>query len=235
MRIAILCATILILPLILQAAEPAADQASQLEQLSVEIGKILPNGWTVAVWPATKSKSIFSLNNNPSFIVYRNEACFAEFTNAANLPVQAQASISNGRPTARNPDLKPMEITFRFSAMPFMSKEEYKKAKQENDSKLNTRMESAKTLRGINWSHMGPEPIPPSAYEPQNENERNRVRQYAYVWLNTQPQALPDLYFQRLSFKADLMEDVRCSDKQIEEEVKRVREKVVQLFSKYEP
>ena len=68
-----------------------------------------------------------------------------------------------------------------------------------------------------------------------NGAEEELVREYAFLWQATMPEALPDLYFQTLSFKSDFERGFRCENAKDQDELDKVRQTVVAHFEKYMP
>ena len=198
---------------------PYADEEpleKALGQLLDNVRKSLPSGWHARIVPSKQDRS-----DVPALLVSRD------------------ASVLGWYETPNRPPDKPVfkasAIEFHFPTMPYLTPEEHRAIAERNHNRQQKRGEFAKQLSNIKWGWMGGRPFPPSAYSPMNGAEEELVREYAFLWQSTMPEALPDLYFQTLSFKSDVAQEFRCENAKDQDELDKVRQTVVALFQKYMP
>jgi hypothetical protein len=206
--------------------QSAADSARRLEQLLAEVRAVIPNNWKAEIGPGTAGKEKVRVQGDKPYIVlWRTEEAKTYYAGPGG-----PSRVPRGEPKT---ELK--EVLFTFWCMPYMSKQEYQKAKEENVSKHLLRRDAEQKLRGLEGSSMGNPPLPPMAYKPRNEAESKLVRQYAFVWLNTEPRSLPEYYYHELSFTADTMEWYRFPEPDVMKEIEGVRGKLLKILGVYAP
>ena len=191
-----------------------AESSKPLGQLLDNVRKSLPAGWSARIVPSKQDRC-----DVPALLVSR-DARISGWYEMPNRPPEKPVSQAS-------------EIVFHFPTMPYLTPEEHSAIAERNRNKQQKRSEFEKRLSNIKWGWMGGRPFPPSAYSPMNGAEEELVREYAFLWQATMPEALPDLYFQTLSFKSDVAWGFRCENAKDQDELDKVRQTVVAHFQKY--
>lgn len=201
------------------AADDATDQAAQLEQLLAEVQQTLPAGWSAEITPTEKWPT-HRRTNAPGLVVYRHE--------------NVQGYYDAPNPGSDGPETQSTEVMFMFTAMPYLTQPQYRNLKNDNETRGQTRLEFEKKLKDIPGGYMGANPWPPGAYEPADESQRNLIRQYAFVWLNTEPHPLPNYSYNHLSFDGYMQENLVCEKSTDQKELATVRALLLKLLNRYE-
>ena len=195
-------------------ADPTAvvDSKSDMADLLQRVRAKLPANWSAEVQAGKANE----MADKPCLVVTRRDEVL-------------------GRNVYPNEDgsekkLDPNEIVFTFQAVAYMSPEDYQRNLADNRKKNDARMEFEKKLKGIRFAHMGPQPIPPRAFKPKTEAEKQLVFSYSELWARTEPTPLPDYLYGRRSFRGDLMNNFACEDSKVGEELDRVREAVTAMM-----
>ena len=139
--------------------------------------------------------------------------------------------IDNGPDTPNKPT--PQEVLFSFQSMPYVTPEEYRKRYQENAVKNQARLKFEEKLRGMSFAHKGPQPIPPSAYNPATEAERQLIQEYEALWRNTEPVRLPGYFYRNMAFSGYMMENTTFTNPEVTKEIESVREALGKILKRY--
>jgi hypothetical protein len=114
------------------------------------------------------------------------------------LPIEMHAA----NPAAgEKPKTELRQVEIVLAVQPFLAPDQYERLRATNGERVKLRTDfESKLKKAIRWGFMGPEPIPPSAFDPGNDRERHRLLEYALLWNRTQPDLLPTHYFETVSF-----------------------------------
>ena len=146
------------------------------------------------------------------------------------LPVQ----YLGPNPPPGGPPVQNTVVTLWLRCMPYMTPEEFAPAKARNDEFIERRLSFVRTnLLGIKFGYMGPDPAPPSAYEPATDAERVRVEQYAFEWLSTEPAKLPTHRYRLLSFNY-WPTDLKIQDAARDAEYHEIVDRLKRMLTPYE-
>jgi hypothetical protein len=221
----------MMLVLLAAIAPVAADErsdAKSFQELLVKINDRLPSGWIVEAALTVSPKDLLRPGPYPTLIIKSTVPLPLEFV-GINLP--GRSSDEPKPPPRINPDV----VTLRFVARPFMSSRTYAAAREHNEVLQKKRLEFERQhLKDVASAHMGPEPIPPHAYRPRSEREIELVRQYAFLWLSTEPQLLPTHFTDDLSFALYDLGDFTIHDADKDKEYHQILESIQELITPYE-
>ncbi|QDT39579.1 hypothetical protein [Stratiformator vulcanicus] len=152
------------------------ESANSFERIADRIEAGLPAGWEIV------------RSNQPAILIRSSE------------PLLAERIIFNPNPDDA-PQKEPHSIEISFRIVPYLSPLEQARQTSFNAAKELKRERFAKEqLSGIRSAHMGPTPLPPYAFKPESPDEQARVRRYAFLWVETEPERLPTHHAEGLSF-----------------------------------
>lgn len=208
------------------AADEESDAAG-IEQLVADVQNVLPPGWVVEfklVDPRIPTRR----GSHPALVIKSDQP----------LPVEYFAPNPPGRSADEPeppPDISLKTVAIHFVASPYLSSHSYSNARERNGTLVQRRVDFERNhLKHIRWSHMGPNPIPPDAFEPRTARENHLVRQYAYLWVSTQPQPLPTHHTDRLAFEMRDLGSIKLHDAKRSKEYKQILEAVQKFIVPYE-
>lgn len=175
------------------AAADERQDAAHMEQLLADVQKFVPPGWDVTydlIHPGFPDIP----GPYPTLVIKSDKPLPLEFVNLPGMP--------GGAPDDP-PDILQTVVTIHFFASPYLSEKDYATARERNDALHQKRIQFEREhLQKIPWSgHKEGEPIPPEAYEPRTEKETQLVRQYAFLWISTEPRPLPTHHTDHLAFE----------------------------------
>jgi hypothetical protein len=190
-----------------------------LEKLKADVARVLPAGWTLEITPAAKTPPSRG-DLAPCLVISSAKPLSVRF----NYPNPASGEKKTSQ-------LEIVDLT--LTAGPLMSPEEYAAARQKNLENNEARLNFMKKLKDIRWGHMGAEPFPPSAYEPNSEAERRLVREYAFVWMRTEPRPLPTHSYGTLSFTRSDQHYMTVDDPHAADELAQIKKSLDRILTPY--
>ena len=165
------------------------EDIAQLEQLITQVEKILPAGWTAAFEVANEPCGRSGPSVQPLLVVKSSE----------KLPVEYSSSI--GRPAAGadpSPYVVHDVVKIEFAFVPYMSPSDYATARKKNeDLDLQRRTFEERRLNKKQSNYKGG--FNPATYPRQTGDKSPLVREYAFVWLNTEPRPMPTHHYGSLA------------------------------------
>jgi hypothetical protein len=180
----------LIWPMLVASVPSRADErgdVAQLDQLMAQIKPMLPAGWSVK----------FEISN--SLFQYKPQL---QISSQEKLPIYYLGMA--GRPSSvgdRPPEPDAIqEVKMDFALMPYMSPQEYELVRTRNEALERKRREFEVSRLGIEQSNFKGG-VTPASFEWQTRTTTPFLREYAILWLNTEPQPLPTHYYGSLSFR----------------------------------
>jgi hypothetical protein len=199
------------------------QDAATMEQILAEVQKTVPPAWLVEVKLADPI-SPGQPGPHPTLVI----------KSAEPLPVgymlPSQPPLSGNGP----PQISKQVVAIEFVACPFLPPERYNMAREHNDTLLRARLqfqsERMKTIPSV-WK--GPMPFPPQAYHPRSQEEVQRVRQYAFLWVSTEPRSLPTHRTANLAFKMVSDNYVYIADAKKAEEYQQILRAVQRIIVPY--
>ena len=173
----LLAVVVALLPTALRSTAGEADfHISAVEKLVAEIKAVLPAGWDVAFEPTELTRGRVRLQ--------------ISITSAEELPVE---HLYPGMPArlARQ-DLPREKVELWLAFMREFTPEQYATTKKRNDARIHQRrLFVERYLKGIRFYSKGEDPPAPFQFEPQTDAQMRLVQEYAFVWINTEPDPLP--------------------------------------------
>jgi hypothetical protein len=127
-------------------------------------------------------------------------------------------------------------VAIRLMTLPYVSPIEYAAIKRRNDEHANQRLAMFKRMKTekVNATATGSEPSPPSAFQPTSYTEIRRVWEYAFLWLETEPEPLPTHRFEILTLKIDAPQDGTIRDQAVVAQLKVLVESIKKTLTPYE-
>ena len=126
-------------------------------------------------------------------------------------------------------------VALHFVTLPFVTPQNYTTIREHNDLLRRRRIKFVgEHLKAISWAHKGPRPIPPYAFDPRTEDEIELIRQYAFLWIATQPRPLPTHYTNHFSFAMHLPDSMQIHHAEKSKEYDRIVDAVQQIIVPYE-
>lgn len=221
MRTHILLTTIVCFTLAFATSIHADEQrdAADLEQLLAQVQKVVPPGWS-ADFQLVDRRVPSRRGSHPAIVIKSD----------AELPVEY--CVPN--PAPGEPDVHQEFVTIHFVAFPYMTPENHLRARKINYERLSRRLDFERAqLKNVQAFHMGPQPIPPSSYKPQNEDEAKLIRRYAFLWAATEPLTIPTHHTDQLAFE---MRDlpIKIHDADQAKEYQQILDAVQKIVVPYE-
>ncbi len=205
------------------AADERSDSA-HLEQMIQRIEKSVPAGWSVS-YKLANPEFPDRHGSHPTVVIQSNDP----------LPVQHFYPGTEPPFPGESLEIARHKVTAYFVASPYLSRDQYAEVQKQNDALLRKRSEFQKEkLKDIPWAYKGAEPIPPDAFVPQNEAEARRVREYAFLWISTQPKPLPTHFTDNLSFEIHLPGSIKIHDPKTSKEYEQTLKSVQKVIVPYE-
>ncbi len=208
------------------AAGDERQDWEQLQQALADFKRVAPAGWTVAgrlTDPANPRRR----GSRPAIVIESDEPLPAEFH------IRNPNGVAEGSQPAPKTSLETVRLSFVVA--PFLSPEDQATARAATAALLQRRLRfEADLLKQVRYAHMGPEPIPPSAFAPRTEAETRLVTQYALLWVSTQPQPLPTHHADGLSFEMRSPGAITIHDAAKSAEYAKLLEDVRKTFVPYE-
>jgi hypothetical protein len=168
---------------------PEVTAAANLKKLISRIESGLPSGWTVN----------FKRDRNRC----RESEARLVIQSTQPLPLEYIGQIGAPAPSD-DPDpssdivRKPATIDVLFAS--YLTPQEYESAKAENRQLQQKRRQfELAHLSRVRYGWKGPHPLPPIAYEAHSPKEENLLREYAFLWLSTEPRRLPTHHYATLA------------------------------------
>ena len=211
--------------LVLSSPLSAADQdrnAESFEKLRAECIKLAPTGWTVELM-LVDAKNSAKPGDCPAIVIHTDKN------------VEQEHEVINSAPSA-TPIRTTDPLAIRLVAQPYVSPIEYAATKRRNDEHANQRLAMFKRLKTekVNSAFMGPEPIPPSAFRPNSYTEIRLVWEYAFLWLETEPESLPTHRFEVLTLKIDSPQGVTIRDQVMANQMQTVLDSIRKILTPYQ-
>lgn len=230
MRTHTLLSTIVSLPLVFTPGVEADErqEAASMEQLVTEVQKVVPPGWSVR-YDLIHPRFTDNPGPYPALVVKSEAPLPLEYVNVPSLPARSANDP---------PDISQKIITIRFIASPYLTEAEHAEARKRNDELHQKRVQFEREhLQNVPWSYKGAEAIPPYVYEPRTEQETQLVRQYAFLWVSTEPRPLPTHHTDRLAFSMRYipLEFVKIHDAKGAKEYTQIVGALEKIIVPYEP
>jgi hypothetical protein len=164
------------------AAEPdVVEDVHQLEKLVAEVRGVVPDGWSVELKISTE----YLRSVRPVIVI----------TSDKKLPVE---HLGINPPAAGQAEKETVKIWMAFMA--YLSPDEHAAAQARNERLKLERLEFfEKHLQQGEYAWMGPPPPSPDSIEPRSPVDLRLARQYALLWLATEPTQLPTHYYGQLA------------------------------------
>ena len=216
------------------AEETLARDSECLSGLMAEVQKLLPSGWWVEMTPDVPHEVVrirLPELDWPHLVVWYTEKVRVSYPNAPNPPARTEGD-------AEVPDDALELVAIRVVCRPAMTPDAYRVAMNDNRERLKRRERFEARLRrgdSIRYGFMGPAPIPPWAFEPRGSNESESVRQYSFLWMETEPIVLPTHRYQTLSMTVDFEPHVHIHDAAIAAQKEALQSGIGKLLTAYEP
>jgi hypothetical protein len=172
------------------AENDVAQDVTHLERLIAEIEKLVPAGWDVELDLAAPGPG----GLRPVLTITTGEKVSMKW----NIP--GQAFRAEGQP---DKNIKQEHVELRLAFMTRLTPEEHAAARRRNEERYDRRRQFVKEhLSGVSYSGKvaaGHPAAPPWSFETRSETETRRVREYAFLWLATEPENLPSHRYGTLS------------------------------------
>ncbi len=178
--VAVLISFVLAVPV--KSSEDVAQDVAELEKLIAEVTKAVPPGWNVEFDVA----DLYLGGMRPVLKV----------TSAKELPVEY---LGPGMPPPP-PHIQHEKVTVWLAFMMRLTPQEYQAARKRNEMLASKRRQFIEEhIKNVPFGGKGEDPAPPFAFRPRSAAEGTLVRQYAFLWLATEPANLPNHYYGGLS------------------------------------
>ena len=204
--------------------EKLAQDSGNLKNLLSDVRKALPRTWSAEITPDIPPEFVRgNLSDQPCLVAWRRQKALGRW------------HVAN-RASGEQTPVKPVDIYFTLMLGMYFSPQEYRKMAEINSQYEDRRLAIARALikDGVSWAFMGPEPIPPRAFDPKTPEQTERVRQYALLWMRTPRTALPTHHYRTLSLSADFDDALEPQDRSIAAERNRVRAAVENIVTAYD-
>jgi hypothetical protein len=181
MRIYLRTASLLMLMILFSTASVADEKqdARQLEQLIATVKSLLPPGWEVAF----EVKNDHCGRARPKLVIRSTE----------KLPVEHM-----GPGMGPSPNINQENVTIEVTFVPYITTEDYAAARKRNDDlERHRRQYEENRLKQRQSAYKGG--FTPASYERQTRDKSPVVREYAFLWLSTEPQELPTHHYGTLA------------------------------------
>jgi hypothetical protein len=206
--------------------DDVARDSANLRQLLRRVEAVLPTRWRAEITPDVPIDAQ---------LLWRNRSgspCLTVWRTAPALGIPS----APGMPGGTGSDNFPWEEVvprLQLSLVEFLSEEEFARKATENRRKQARRIDFIeRQLSGIERQTKNPYPYPPHAFHPKTDRERELVRQYALVWMRTEPDELPTHHDTTLAFILE-RDEYSFRDRAVEREYDAVRERIESLVTPY--
>ena len=203
-----------------------AQDSANLRQLLRRVEAVVPAGWRAEITPdvPVDAQLLWRLRSGgPCLTVWRT----APVLGMPNAP---------GMPGVSDPDDLPWEEVrprLQLTLVEFLSDNQFAQRATENRRKQARRNGFIeRQLSGIERQTKNPYPCPPVAFRPKSDAERELVRQYALVWMRTEPVELPTHHDGTLAFITE-RDGYSFRDQAVAREYDAVWENVESLVTPY--
>jgi hypothetical protein len=206
---------VLLLPLLCFAGEK--EDAAALNAVLKDVQAVLPKGWEAELWVSKYPRSTLEL-------VVRTRKPIAVVEGGFSLPASSKLNA------------KATVYELPYIVCPYLTPEQFAKAKAQNEANNAKRLAfMEKELNGISWGYKGGPPYPPSAFDPTTDDQKERLRQYAILYMHTEPIRLPTHYVGTVAF--ELFDDpfAHIQDKAHADELRAIQQSLTGIFTPYEP
>ena len=199
------------------AAPDVARNVADLEQLVSEVKKIVPAGW--------------DLKFDVAELYLRDMRPVLTVTSAEELPVQ---HFGPGMPGG-GPAIEREKVTLWLAFMAYKSPAEHAAARERNDALTNTRREFVKQrLTEVKFGGKGEDPPPPWQFSPRSASEARLVREYAFLWLATEPEPLPSHHYGTLSMWYWGEDTIEIHDAERDQQYQQIAKGLERILTSYE-
>jgi hypothetical protein len=205
-------------------------QSAELKQLLGEVQKVLPEGWHAALTPEVPETIAceFRQPTASGLMIWRDDRAIGRYVGLKLAPGSMDA------------EFQPQRVFFQLCSMDQITPEQYRVAAERNASNDAKRHEFQHKLKdaGIKNSLAfvikdDEPPLAPSTYKPQTPEQNELIRQYASLWVQTEPQALPTCYYRTLAFNADFDEHFMLQDGDLDSERQEVKKAILKIVTAY--
>jgi hypothetical protein len=197
------------------------DDAVAIERLRMAIEHRLPSGWSVRV-EAAHRLSPHGDDESPALVISSKEKLATE-------------TVFAGSASGQEPLKQSEQLQIVLALRPYLTAEQYTRARAKNDSLIKERSEAERNLRGMLWAYKGGNPMPPSAFQPRNKREQRQTLEYALLWIRTRPERLPTHYWENFAFDVTPLDEATAIvDKTKDKEYQEIVKTLEGLLSSYE-
>lgn len=202
-----------------------AERSKDLQEALSKIKAVLPEGW--------EAEFVCERRHQSALVATRTKKV------AAMLPAAINPSAKDVEDESEDAVERTFEETvqLRFELQPFMTQEEFAQDCERNRVKARRRMNAFKGLEknGMIRGFRGGGPFPPSELHPKTDAEKEQVRRYAVLWVETAIKLLPTHYHKGVAYRfVDSMDQMFIVEPGASKEVNSVREKVLAALTAYE-
>jgi hypothetical protein len=199
------------------AAPNVERDVADLEQLVSEVKKIVPAGW--------------NLKFDVGEFYLRETRPVLTITSAEDLPVQ---HFGPGMP-AGDPPIEREKVTLWLAFMAYKSPAEHAAARARNNLRTYDRREFVKQrLKGVKFGGKGEDPPAPFQFSPQSAQESRLVREYAFLWLATEPEPLPSHHYGTLSMWYWGEDTIEIHDAERDKQYRQIAKGLERIVTAYE-
>ena len=190
------------------ADDELSQQSGELKQLLGEVQKVLPEGWRAALTPEVPETVAceFRQPEASGLMIWRQEKAVGRYV---GLRLPAGSSDA---------EFQPQRVFFQMLLMERISPKQFQEAAAKNESNERVRREFQKKLQDagvknsvIDLVTTSMKPVPPSTYKPKTPEQKELIRQYGLLWVQTEPQALPTHSFQELAIQRRLRRSLHAA------------------------
>jgi hypothetical protein len=202
------------------------QDVAQLGELTSKIERILPSGWEVA----------FELSKDR----WRRERPLLIVRSRDKLPIERIGLV--GRPSSSadpDPYIVREKLEIEFGFVPYVSPEDYEQVGAHNQEMERRRRQYEETRLGKRQSQYKGG-ISPSTLEMQTGMRSPEVlREYAFLWLRTEPRPAPTHRYRELSVTSSdlapyITATVKIHDSQKDEEYRKIVNGLRKIFIAYD-
>lgn len=199
------------------AAPDVERNAADLERLVSKVKKIVPAGW--------------DLKFDVAELYLRDMRPVLTVKSAEELPVQhfGPGMQSGGPPIERE------KVTLWLAFMAYKSPAEHAAARARNDALTNERREFVKQrLKGVEFGGKGEDPPRPWQFSPRSALEARLIREYAFLWLATEPEQLPSHHYGTLSMSYGGKDTIEIHDAERDKQYRQIAASLERIVTAYE-
>jgi hypothetical protein len=205
------------------------QDATQLEQLIAKIRSQLPAGWTVEFKLSREENPLVFM---PQILVKSADKLPWDFVGGPGAPF-----VSADR-AEQPPKLDPKIVEIDIALNPYLSPQDYAKAHDRNDILEQRRRQFEVTRLKLHQSHFKGG-FTPAGLVPKSPEEARAIREYAMLWLATEPQRLPTHHYGTLSFSAIELHGIFVAQRKIyqpekHQEYQQIKAMLEKLLVPYE-